>query len=383
MRNRTTKPEPDTEQPRTSDWRIALWLGTVAAGGNVPVPLLLLYRERLALSPAVVTALFGVYALGMLPALAIAGPAVDRWGERRVAVPTSLAVILVSSLFGIASGSLPLLFAARVLQGFVGGVAFTVGTAWLSKTHSQRPGSGGRTAAVAMTAGFSLGSLAGGLLGQWGPAPTTLPYFIHALAVFICLLGIRSLPGTRPERLVGWLASAQVLRAGAVREALLVVAPSAINAVPLLVGVPGPAIVGTGLLAAVTLGSGAAAATLQRVLGRWSAATAAGSGALAFALITTGAAVPALRVLVLPAAALLGVGGGLSLAAGLVRLPRLAQPGRTGLVSAGFYAFAYVGFGVPFLLAEIRGATGIVGPFAVLLVLATALSFQQAQSAQM
>ena len=49
--------------------RLALWLFAVAAGTNVPTPLLLLYQDRLGLSASVVTALFGVYAAGLVPAL--------------------------------------------------------------------------------------------------------------------------------------------------------------------------------------------------------------------------------------------------------------------------------------------------------------------------
>ena len=53
-------------------WRRAVFaLFTVAAGTNVPTPLLLVYQERLGLSPEVLTALFGLL-LG-LPSLRLAG----------------------------------------------------------------------------------------------------------------------------------------------------------------------------------------------------------------------------------------------------------------------------------------------------------------------
>ncbi|MGA8847223.1 MAG: hypothetical protein WB471_11475, partial [Nocardioides sp.] len=60
-----------------SDQRLALLLLAVATGTNVPTPLLLVYRERLSMTDASVTALFGVYALGLMLALAVAGRASD------------------------------------------------------------------------------------------------------------------------------------------------------------------------------------------------------------------------------------------------------------------------------------------------------------------
>lgn len=102
--------------------------------------MLLVHRERLGLSAAVLTALSGVYAASLVPALALAGPAAHRFGRRRVAVPAALTGA-VNLLFTAAGGAVPLLFLARFLQGVVSGTVFRVGSAWLVKSSS-----GGRTA---------------------------------------------------------------------------------------------------------------------------------------------------------------------------------------------------------------------------------------------
>jgi len=70
-------PSPGRAEPRRSPqtidgraWRRAAFaLFAVAAGTNVPAPLLLIYRDTLHLSPDVLTAVFGVYAAGLVPAL--------------------------------------------------------------------------------------------------------------------------------------------------------------------------------------------------------------------------------------------------------------------------------------------------------------------------
>ena len=91
---------------------------------------------------------------------------------------------LASVAFAAAGDALALLFLARFAQGVVSGMVFSVGSAWLGELSSASgDGAGGRRAAFAMTAGFSLGPLTSGLLGQYGPAPTVLPYLLHVVLV--------------------------------------------------------------------------------------------------------------------------------------------------------------------------------------------------------
>jgi hypothetical protein len=381
--------DPDRIGPRR---RLALWLFTVAAGTNVPTPLLLLYQDRLDLSASVVTALFGVYAAGLVPALVFAGPAADRWGRRPVALPAAILAGIVSLLYVLASDEVGLLFCARWLQGVVSGTVFSVGSAWMTEAA---PGRGARTAAVAMTAGFSLGPFTSGLLGQYGPAPTVVPYLLHALLVVAGMVLVwpvgETLARRRPDDATGVRPAARSpLRPGSGWEALTVVAPlavcvyafpaTAVNGIPLLVGLPAHAIAATGVLAGLTLGAGTLAAPLQARLGRHTAAIAAGCGALGYGLTTAAAAGP--RILLLAACVVLGAGGGLALGAGLARLPALTRDGRLATVSSGFYASAYLGFGVPFLLAEVSIRTGVIAPLAALTVLSALLCARLAWSAK-
>lgn len=64
--------------------------------------------------------------------------------------------------------------------------------------------------------------------------------------------------------------------------------------------------------------------------------------------------------ILVPVAVLLGVGHGLCLAAGLTTVARLASPTERDALSGTFYACAYLGFGVPLVLALAGG--NAVGP---------------------
>ncbi len=374
------------------DLRLGVLLLAAAAGTNVPTPLLLVYRDELDLSDASLTAIFGVYALGLMLALAVAGQAADRWGRRRVALPAAIGSGVASLFFILAQDGEALLYLARFLQGAVSGTVFSVGSAWLVETAALRGGtSGPRTAAVTMTGGFAIGPTVAGLIGEWGPWPLALPYLLHVAGLALAVGAAWSVAETlgqrrieHPERRPG------AFRPGGMRTAALVIAPlavcvyafpaSAVGGVPVLLGFPVAEVALTGLLAGATLGAGALAAPLQARLGTRTAPVAAACGAAGFAMTALAAAVPALLMLAVPAAVVLGAGGGLALASGLSRLPLVASDGRLGSVSAAFYATAYVGFGFPLLLASLSLTIPVAAGLAAIALLCLALAVQQARA---
>ncbi|MDT0276383.1 MFS transporter [Blastococcus goldschmidtiae] len=373
--------------------RAAFALFAAAAGTNVPTPLLLVYEERLDLSPEVLTTLFGVYAAGLVPALLLAGPLSDRLGRRRVALPGIVLSGLASLAFAAAGDTLALLFLARFAQGVVSGMVFSVGSAWLGELSAAAgagPGAGGRRAAFAMTAGFSLGPLTSGLLGQYAPAPTVLPYLVHTVLVGVGLAAAVRLPETVdlvPGRRSGTDATpaAPLVRPGDGLLVLSVLAPVAvcvyafpstvISAVPLLVELPYGGVAVTGVLAGVTLGAGTVVAGLQRHLGPWTAVVGTVAGTSGFGCAAAFASTGALPWLVL-AAPLLGAGGGLCLAAGLTLTARLAAPSRLGALTSLFLSFAYLGFAAPFVIAVVARATTATLPLAAAAALAALLTLR-------
>lgn len=376
----------------TSERRLGLLLLGVATGTNVPTPLLLVYRRDLGLTDASVTAIFGVYALGLMLALAVAGTASDRWGRRTVVLPAAAAAAVVSLLYTGAGESEPLLYAVRFLQGAASGTVFSVGSAWLVES-SDRDGSrtGPRTATVAMTGGFAVGPAYSGLIGEWGPWPLVLPYLIH-VALLVAALAVAWRVGeslvSRPVSTEPVPQSAYV--PGGRRTGLLVVAPlavcvyafpaSAVNGVPILIGFPVAPVALTGLLAGLALGAGTLAAPFAGRLGSRAAPMAALCGVVGFGATALAAAVSSLLFLAVPAATILGAGGGLALASGLSRLPALTQPGRLGTVSAAFYATAYIGFGFPLMIAGLGSLVPVASVLAVLALICAALAVGQARA---
>jgi MFS family permease len=145
--------------------RLAYVLFAVAFGTNVPTPLLLVYRALLDLPATSLTAIFGVYAAGLLPALLLAGPLSDRLGRRPVTVPFVVLSAVASLVFIPAASSVPLLYAGRFLQGAVSGVVFSVGSAWLAEISGDAA-TAARRAGVALSAGWALGPFSAGVIGE-------------------------------------------------------------------------------------------------------------------------------------------------------------------------------------------------------------------------
>ena len=372
---------------RTAWRRAALALFSVAAGTNVPTPLLLIYRDHLHLSGPQATIIFGVYAAGLAPSLLGAGPLSDRYGRRPVVVPFTLLAGLASLLFLTASASFPLLLLARFVQGLVSGAVFTAASAWLaelSAAHGQGAAAG-RRSAVALAGGFAAGPFVAGLLAVTLPGPLVLPYLVHAAVAVGGAVAVRTLPETAPrrrrshddpirpplvhrgERLLA------VTALGPVAMCVYAFPATIIAGLPVLLDLPGNGVLATGLLAGLTLGSGAVVAPLQRRFGPWTAVAAATSGAVGLGLCMVAALVNSWAILI-PAGLLMGAGSGWSLASGLALTGRLAPPERRGALTGIFYTVAYTGFAAPFVITTAARSSGSTTPLAVAGLLAALLA---------
>ncbi|MGK5169297.1 MFS transporter [Geodermatophilus sp. CPCC 205761] len=358
-------------------------LFTVALGTNIPTPLLLVYRRTLGLSDADLTAVFGCYAVGLMAALTVSGAASDRFGRRALVLPFAVVAGLVSLLFLPAVDHLPLLYAGRLLQGVVSGVVFSVANAWLQDLagpDGQR--SAATRGAVSTSLGFAVAPAMSGVLAQYGPAPTTLPYLVHVAVLAVGVGALVTVPETVHVRRPGRLMTLG-LPPEARRPFWAVLAPTAVGVfafpaiaatlLPLLVVPDGVGVAYAGLIGGLALAASAVAARVGRRAERGAAPLGMVLGALGHGLGVVGIVTHA-EPLLLPAAALLGGGAGLCLTAGLTLTARLAPPHTRGAMNSAFYAFAYAGFGTPLLLAWLGSAVGTVPAMSAFTVVPLALA---------
>ncbi len=348
-----------------------------AWGSNQFTPMLLVYRQRLGLDTGTLEALFGVYALGLIPGLLIAGPLSDARGRRPVILASAVLSLAGTVALVLAGHAVGPLYAGRFLTGLGSGAAFGAGTAWLREL--SRPPFGeatdhgaARRGAVTMTVGFAAGPLVSGLLAQSAPAPGVVPYLPHLVLMLAVLMLLPGAPETVARDAGGTLARALP----AVRHPRFrtVVAPMApwVFAAPAVAFALLPSVVGAAhatdgiaLTAVVAMVAAMAGVLIQPVARRLDAHAAGNRAAtLGLSVMVAGMALAAFTAheqrawLLLPSAIVLGTGYGLCLVAGLVEVQRLAHPEALAGLTAIYYVLTYIGFAVPYVLALAAHLTG-------------------------
>ncbi|TDD73648.1 MFS transporter [Actinomadura darangshiensis] len=389
----------------------------VGWGANQFASLLGLYTERLHLGDGGAQAMFGVYALGLVPGLALGGPASDRWGRRRIALPFACLSALVTLVLmaGVAAPSL--LYAGRLLAGVVTGAVLAAGTAWVKELE---PVSGTRMTALAVSAGFGAGPLAAALVAQWAPHPLVTAYLPHLLIMLVAVPPAFRVPETRAaphrdERTPaaatapsttaaagggaagpglaaartpgggtprGGTAGMSGVRHPAFRRTIVPVAiwtfaapVSAFALLPTLVPVHHLQTVYAGVITALTLLSGMAAQPIARRLeARHPRLVArAGLGAITCGLLLAALTVAAdLPVLNAVTAVVLGAGYGFVLTYGLGEVARIAAPGELAGLTAVAYALVYAGMFSPLLLTVAAKAVPLGAVLTAMAALAAA-----------
>jgi predicted MFS family arabinose efflux permease len=381
--------------------RVALLLFAVAWGANHFVPLLLVYRARLALSSVELAVLFGVYAVGLVPGLLLGGPLSDRRGRARVVLPASVVELVGSCILACGGEGFAVLLVGRFVVGLGAGATFSAGTAWVADLAVDAPsGTGARRAAVALSSGFGGGPLVASLLAQWLPWPMVLPFVAHAavLAASIAAVLWQRAPGraSPSEAEPGQLAS-QGATSGAGDEPPLALPPIDtgrlpagfaivafvapwVFAFPSISGAVIPTLVRAKIGSLAVVFAGVVTATtllfgvlVQPVLRKWRPRDASVFGLAAGALGLLCGAAAAREVLplgALVAAALLGSGYGGCLIAGLRFIETNSTPGARGRLTGLYYAITYLGFASPLALAQIAKRIGDVPSLLVVFSLA-------------
>jgi MFS family permease len=367
-------------------------------GSNQFTPMLLVYHRALGLSTGTLEAMFGFYALGLVPGLLATGTLSNTLGRRPVVLFAAASGLLGSLALLAAGHSTALLFVGRFLIGLSSGAAFSAGTVWLRELSLRPWGDASdqataRRTVVSMTIGFAFGPLVSGALAQWGPLPRALPYAPHIALSAIVLGGLLTVPETVEAKGRGWTA-AEILEP--LRRALpamrnarfrLVLVPMApwVFAAPAIAFALLPSVVGTdregsgvlvaaGITALTSFAGVAAQAMARRLETLGGNRLAAIAGLLAFVagvLIGALAASEHSSWLLIPTSVLFGSAYGLCLVAGLADVQRLAEPEAQAGLTAAFYSLMYVGFAAPYLIS----LAAALASYPLLLLITAVLAF--------
>ena len=359
---------------------------TFLAASSAPTPLYQVYQENLHFSAAMLTVIFGVYAVSLLTALLTVGSLSDYLGRKPV-IFVALLLNIVAMLLFITADSTAHLIAARALQGFATGMATAVLSATLLDTDRLR---GPMLNSLAPLLGMASGGLGSGLLVEYAPRPTQLIYFTMLVlmvlqALYVWRLGetVSRIPGALKSlaptlhvppqaRRALWLAMPLNVAVWALGGFFSSLAPSLVKAATGSTS----HLIGGGLVAVVTLSGALTIYSLRNQpadkIMRLSATMLAVGVALLLVAVQS-ASLPLFFVASVVAG--FGFGGGFM---GSIRsIVSLALPHeRAGLMSA-FYVLSYLAFCLPALLAgHLSRSYGLLattdGYGAILIVLAVA-----------
>ena len=378
------------------DWiRVALGMFAVAFGANLFAPLLPAYRITDALNQSQVTFLFAIYVAGLIPALLICGPLSDRLGRRAIIRPaliTSAAgsVVLLTGVWF----HFPSLLIGRLIVGISMGMVMAAGASWIKEIAPVAPQISARRATVALSAGFSLGPLASGLVAEFAPRPDVIPYLAH-LAL---LLGITPLTwnasgglptsahSDTPQRFFSsatlsprflWAVAAWAPWVfGAACTSFVVLPTIAESSYPIAFA---------GLIACITMGTGV---LVQPLVTRISSSSFIPPAIFGLGLTTVGMLLSLIVALtqnvwsVFPAALTLGAAYGVMMVSGLREVQIIAPPAELGAATAIYYSLTYVGFFAPFVISFAAPKFGFVPVFVFGAIIALVSMYPVAKVAQ-
>jgi MFS family permease len=182
---------------------VATALAVMFIGAIMPTPLYPLFRHAFGFSGVTLTLIYAVYVLGNVVALLLFGRLSDQIGRRITSVPAIAVGMASAATFALAAGT-PWLFVARALSGFATGLAAGTATAWIADLYDDGgSGAAARLAAAANFFGCAAGPLLGGMLAQFAPAPLRLCFYLYLIVLAAIAGALAWAPETvtKPKRL--------------------------------------------------------------------------------------------------------------------------------------------------------------------------------------
>ncbi|HEY0816146.1 MAG TPA: MFS transporter [Pseudonocardia sp.] len=390
----TAPPATRSARHEVALWLVAATFFVIMGYSTVPTPLYPLYQLRDGFSPFVVTIVFGVYAVGVIASLLLAGHVSD-WIGRRPILLGAVGIELVSAAVFILWPNLPGLIVGRLISGIGIGAATGTATAYLADLHrASRPGDGdGRFQLVSGAAnliGLGAGSLVAGALADWFGAPLVVTYVVFGVLLLATLVALWWSPETArlpreqwprwyPQRVssgtsdpLGFLlAGAAAFAAFAVFGLFTSLAPGFV-----IGALHHPSRLLAGFVAfLVFFAASAAQAATTSWSDRMRFLAGVGAEAIGLVLVAIGMNATSLAVFLVGGAAA-GAGAGLLFKAAVGAVVTTAREGARGEALAGLFLIAYAGIAVPVVgvgvavrfVAPTTAVAWFAGVFVVVLV---------------
>ncbi|CCQ17369.1 Major facilitator superfamily MFS_1 [Rhodococcus sp. AW25M09] len=387
--------------------RYAFWVVGVAfvvlmASSAAPSPLYPVYQQSWGFSAITLTVIFAVYAVALLSTLLTVGSLSDHIGRKPILI-SSLLLLVVSLVLFIVADSVPLLIAARIVQGIAAGAATGAMSAAVIDLQPDAS-TGPLLNSVAPSLGLAGGALGAGLLVQLAPAPEILVFALLIAAALTLALALLFVPETSALR--GFdsrrhLASTLLPRASipkSVRAPFLLIAP-ALFATWSLGGFHlslGPSIVGTvfgidnhivgGLEIFALFASGSvAAAVVRNQFPRTVMMIGASVLAAGVALTLVSVQIDSIAAYFV-GAVIAGAGWGATFLGAMRTLGALVPAAERGGVFATTFVISYLAFSVPAVVAGLAvhrlglsTTVELYGSFVIALALISVVGFSLAQ----
>jgi MFS family permease len=332
-------------------------------GGTLPVPLYVLYQKQMGFGPLGVTVVFAAYVVGTLFVLVALGDLSDHFGRRTV-LAIAVACATVSTVLFLVASDVEVLVAARVVSGMAAGLATGTATAALAELQ---PRGDHRAAAVIASesnmTGLGLGPLMAGLFAEYVAMPTRSVFWAYLGLCGLALAMLSAVPETvrNPDRSISLrprIAVPPAMRTVMLGAGLGVFAAFSVlglfsSLVPtfldVILGVHNFVLVGGAsflifVIAAFSQAVSAALPSRRSV-----------SAGLPLLLVCLAGLESSLftgeRWLFVAATVAGGIAVGFIFRGGLSELNRLALPRHRAAVVSAFFVAAYLGLGLPVVLA--------------------------------
>jgi MFS family permease len=327
-------------------------------GTTLPTPLYPLFAERYSFGELMVTVIFAVYAFGVIAGLLAFGNLSDEIGRKPVLL-LGIAFSAASAFLFVFAGSLAPIFAGRVFSGLSAGIFTGTATAMLvDLAPGGRRRLGSIVSVVVNLGGLGLGTLLAGLLAEYCTSPLRLPFLVQLGLLVPGALGLLVTPETVERRAFRlrlqrlrvpaevrgvFIRGASVGFGGfAVAGVFSSVAPAFLGQILALTSHALAGLVVFILFSASIVGQLLVMRLSDRPALVWGCALLAGGvGLLALALWAESLAA------LIASAAVVGIGLGGVIGAGLAAINQRAPVEQRGETASSFFVVMYVGLSVP------------------------------------